>query len=57
MVIILLETNDKCKSNQCPTPQECKNNNLNHRREAKPTQKKQKEWHDDELGDLAKGAY
>jgi hypothetical protein len=33
--------NDKCKNNQCPTPQECGGNNPNpnHIREAEPAKK------------------
>jgi hypothetical protein len=39
MMIILLETNDKCKNNQCPTSQKCKSNNLNYKKEAEPVEK------------------
>ncbi len=38
-MIILLETNDKYKSNQCPTSQKCRGNNLNYKKEAKPARK------------------
>jgi hypothetical protein len=51
MAITLLETNDKCRNVQCPTPQQCKGSSPNHRREVKLVQKKQKKWLDDELGD------
>ncbi len=30
-----LKMNDKCRNDQCSTPQECEGNSLNHRREAK----------------------
>jgi uncharacterized protein (UPF0179 family) len=33
-MIILLETNDKCKNDQCPTYQKCKTSNLNYKKEA-----------------------
>jgi hypothetical protein len=34
-VIISLEINDKCRSNQCPTFQECGGNSPNYRKEVK----------------------
>jgi hypothetical protein len=37
MVIILLETNEKCKSNQWPTTQACGVSNPNHKKDVKPT--------------------
>jgi hypothetical protein len=36
MMIILLETNDKCKSDQCPIPKECKGSNMNYKMEVEP---------------------
>jgi len=41
-VIILLETNKKCKNDQNPTSQECKDNSLNYKKEAKVTQRNKK---------------
>jgi hypothetical protein len=38
----MLEMNDKCKSDQCPTPQVCEGNNLNYKREVEPSQKNRK---------------
>jgi hypothetical protein len=32
-VIVLLETRNKCKNDQCPTPQECESSSPNHKRE------------------------
>ncbi len=40
--IILLEASDKCKNSKCRTPQECEDNSLNHKKMAKPTQKREK---------------
>jgi len=33
---------DKCKNDQCPTPQECEGNNPNHKKEAKLNQRSKK---------------
>jgi hypothetical protein len=41
-MIILLETSDKCRNDQCPTPKECKGTNMNYKTKAKPTQKNKK---------------
>jgi hypothetical protein len=41
-VIILLEMNDKCSSNQCPTFEEYKGNNPNYRMEVEHTRKSRK---------------
>jgi hypothetical protein len=46
----MLEMKNKCRNDQCPTPQECEGNSLNHKREVEPAQKKKKKI-DNELND------